>query len=116
MSTNREQVLRKLGLPKDTQLGLLDIASLTKTPYKALREVFDRGVGAWKTNPSSVRVQGSFKKDPNLKKYPRAKRLGPEQWAYARVYAFVNKTAKVFYGADRDIAVKYGLLKKSKQD
>jgi hypothetical protein len=28
----------------------------------------------------------------------------------ARVYAFVQKTKKVFYGADRHIAESYGLL------
>jgi hypothetical protein len=35
----------------------------------------------------------------------------PESWAFGRVFAFVQKTANVFYKADRDIAVKYGLLK-----
>ncbi len=38
-----------------------------------LEAVFRRGVGAYRTNPSSVR--------PNV--------TGPDQWAYARVNAFL---------------------------
>jgi len=38
-----------------------------------LKQVFDRGIGAYKTNPSSVR--------PNV--------TSKEQWAYARVHSFL---------------------------
>ena len=44
-----------------------------KTTYAELLEVFERGIGAYKSNPSSVR--------PNVK--------SPEQWAYARVNSFL---------------------------
>lgn len=43
------------------------------TSLVALREVFKRGIGAYRTNPSSVR--------PNVS--------GPDQWAMARVNAFL---------------------------
>ncbi len=48
-------------------------ASHKKTTLRTLTSVFKRGVGAYKTNPGSVR--------PNVK--------SPEQWAYARVNSFL---------------------------
>ena len=45
---------------------------------RMLIAVFKRGVGAYRTNPQSVR--------PNVK--------SPEQWAYSRVYASVDKNSK----------------------
>jgi hypothetical protein len=44
-----------------------------KATMRMLKAVFNRGVGAYKTNPGSVR--------PNVK--------SPEQWAYARVNSFL---------------------------
>ena len=44
-----------------------------RATYRMLRAVFLRGIGAYKTNPSSVR--------PSVQ--------SPEQWAYARVNAFL---------------------------
>ena len=49
-----------------------DVAS-KRTSVRTLAAVFRRGVGAYKTNPSSVR--------PSVK--------SPEQWAYARVNSFL---------------------------
>jgi len=92
--TNREEFLKKHKLPKDTQLSLQEISKLSKMPMTALRLVYNRGIGAYKTNPESVRPQVQSK----------------EQWAYGRLYAFVMKTRKVFYEADRDIAEMYDLL------
>jgi len=51
------------------------ISKLTGVPSSVLDEVFDRGVGAYKTNPKSVR--------PQVK--------SPEQWAMSRVYSFIEK-------------------------
>lgn len=45
-----------------------------KTSAKTLMAVFRRGVGAYKTNPESVR--------PNV--------TGPEQWGYGRVNGFLH--------------------------
>jgi len=84
---------KKHGLSKDEPLSLVEIAKLSKMPKKALQEVFNRGVGAYKTNPGSVR--------PQVK--------SPEQWAFGRVYSFVMKSKTVYYGADDYIRVKYGL-------
>jgi len=110
MPTNREQFLKFFDLPKDTSLSLEQIAMLSQMPTKALQEVYNRGVGAWKTNIASVRLKKDFSKNPNVTKYPRSARLTKEQWGLARVYAFVMGTKKVYEGSDRDVAVKFGLL------
>jgi hypothetical protein len=84
---------KKHGIPAAEGLSLMEIAKLSGMPRMALQEVFDRGIGAYKTNPSSVRPSVS----------------SPEQWAFGRVYSFVMKRKATFRGADRDIAVKYRL-------
>jgi hypothetical protein len=48
--------------------------SCKKTSSRTLMTVFRRGVGAYKTNPQSVR--------PNVS--------GPEQWGYGRVNGFLH--------------------------
>ncbi len=107
MKTNREAFLRKHNLPTDTTLSLHEVASYSGMPIAALRKVYQKGLGAYSTNPESVRLKGSFKKDPSA---PLSRKLSPQQWAYARVMAFVMKTKKVFYGADRHIAEEYRLV------
>jgi hypothetical protein len=74
-------------------LSLTQISKLSGMPRAALQEVFNRGVGAYKTNPESVRPQVT----------------SPEQWAFARVYSFVMKRKATFGGSDKDIAEKYKL-------
>ena len=105
--THRQSVLKALGLPKDTTLSLEELAEHTDLQIEALQEIYNRGIGAWKTNISSVRLK-DFSKNPNLSKYPRSARLGKEQWAMARVYSFVDK-GKTFHTADADIARKYNI-------
>ena len=74
-------------------------------PLKALREVYDRGIGAWKTNPASVRLESGKK---NYSTSRRGK-MGKEQWAMARVNAFIEKRPTVYFGADDYIRRKYHL-------
>lgn len=105
--TNRTAFLRKHGLPADYSPSMREIAKLADMPVGALRQVYQKGLGAYHTNPESVRVKGSFKKDASA---PLSAKLSPQQWAMARVYAFVQKTKKVFYGADRHIAESFSLL------
>lgn len=78
-------------------------------PYKALMEVYKRGQGAWGSNLASVRLRHDFSKNPDVNKYPRGSRLGREQWALARVNAFIEKRPTVYYGADDYIRRKYKL-------
>ena len=108
MPTNREEFLKLMGLPKESHLSLVEIAILADMPTEALQEVYNRGIGAWKTNIASVRLK-NFTKNADTRKYPRAARLTKEQWAMARVYAFVMGTKRVYDGADKDIAERYGV-------
>ena len=101
--THRLNFLRKWGLPEDTSLSLEDISTLTNIPIEALQMVFNRGVGAWKTNIESVRLKKDYSKNPDTTKYPRSSRLGKENWAFARVFSFIDK-GKTYHTADKDIA------------
>ena len=55
-----------------------------------LKAVFRRGVGAYNTNPSSVR--------PTV--------TSSDQWALARVNSFVTKSPGTWGKADKDLAAK----------
>lgn len=104
--TYRKQFLKKYSLPEKTSLSINDISALTGIPDEALQLVYNRGIGAWKSNPQSVRTQDTFEKDPSK---PRKSKLGKEQWAMARVYAFVAKAPQVYKEADNDIREKFNL-------
>ena len=75
MSTFKQKFNKKFNQDKDESNSKAKMTKLTGIPIKVLDEIFDRGVGAFKTNPSSVRK--SVK--------------SPEQWAFARIYAFIMK-------------------------
>lgn len=91
---NSRAFKKKHGIPVEEGLSLTQIAKLAGMPRSALQEVYDRGIGAYKTNPESVRPQVS----------------SAEQWAFARVYSFVMKRKSTFGGSDKDIAVRYKIL------
>jgi len=108
MATNRLQFFKKHGIPASESLSIEQTARLAKMPVAALREVYDRGLGAYSSNPQSVRLV-DFSKNPNMKAFPKSKRLSAPMWAMARVYAFVNKSKGTYYGADADITKKYSI-------
>jgi len=87
--TNKNKFNIKYKQPKDQPNSKKDISKLTGIPIKILDEVYDRGLMAFKNNPKSVR--------PSVK--------SPQQWAMARVYAFVVK-GKTWQTADKDLADK----------
>lgn len=105
MPTYRDKFIKFYNLDRNEPYDLNDIARITGIPKKILQEVYNRGVGAWKTNIASVRLKKDFSKNTNLAKYPRSSRLSKEQWAYARVYSFVmyGTTAQT---ADADLVAK----------
>lgn len=107
MSTNREKFLKRHGLPLTTSLSLPMIAKLSKMPLAALKEVEEKGRGAYSSNPQSVRMKGTFEKNVDA---PLSQKLSIDQWALARVYAFVMKTPSTFGSVDKHIAVKYNLV------
>ena len=101
--TNREEYLKRHNLPKDTSLSKREIARISKIPIKILDDVYDRGIGAYKSNPQSVRTKEG-KKDP---KAPLSRKMSKEQWAMARVYSFVNKIeGRRKLNHDTDLAAK----------
>ena len=72
---------KKYGYPKNESHSLKEISKDTGVSMKGLRQIYNKGIGAYKTNPSSVR--------PNV--------TSKEQWAMARVYSSVmgGKASKV---------------------
>lgn len=83
----------KHGVSPSEGLSLEEISKLSGMPRAALQEVYNKGVGAYKTNPSSVR--------PSVN--------SPEQWAMGRVYSFAMKRKTTFGGADKHITEKYNI-------
>lgn len=87
MSTNKQEFNKRHDQPLNKSNSKADISKLSGISMKILDEVYDRGLAAYRTNPESVRTK-TGKKDP---KAPMSKKMTADQWAYARVYSFVNK-------------------------
>ena len=94
--TYKQKFNKKYKQPLNKSNSIKDIARLTGYEYKGLKTIYNKGAGAWESNLSSVRLKGSFKKNPNTKKFPRGARLGKEQWAMARLYAGINPRSKAY--------------------
>jgi hypothetical protein len=79
--TYKQKFNKKYGFEPSQPHSLVDISRITGYKKTGLETIFDKGVGAFKTNPQSVR------------KGIRS----PEQWAQARVYSAVmgGKAARV---------------------
>lgn len=87
MSTNRLRYFKKMGL-EERPYSLKELSSISRTPLSILQQVYNRGIGAYKTNPLSVRLKTPpFQKNV---KAPMSAKLSKEQWAMARVYSFLN--------------------------
>ena len=78
--TYKQQFNNKYRQKQNQPNSLEDISRLTGYKLNGLKTIFNKGIGAFKTNPQSVR--------PNVK--------SPEQWAYSRVYAAVNPKSKAY--------------------
>lgn len=96
-----ESLAEFISKKKGQKLGLWKIAMFTDLPYYALKEVYDKGVGAYATSGSRVGMTA-------------------DQWGYGRVYSFLNAylypdasiKKKRYYTSkvDRDIAERIGLF------
>ena len=66
--------------------GLVKKADKSGIPYSILKQVYNRGMAAWRTGhrPGTT----------------------PQQWAFARVNSFVTKSKGTWGGADKDLAAK----------
>jgi len=90
VTTHKQKVLSKYGLP-DTGHSLTELSKVSGVSRSTLQEVYNRGIGAYNTNPISVRTLGSFKKNVAV---PMSQKLSKEQWAFARVYSFLDGNPK----------------------
>lgn len=88
--THRENVLRQWKL-EDKPYNLKQLSDITSIPISILQEVYNRGIGAYSTSPTSVRLKGSFVKNVDA---PMSKKLSKENWAMARVYSFIDGNEK----------------------
>jgi len=105
--TNKEKYNAKYKFPKGSSHSKSDISKTTGIPKRILDEVYDRAVGARKSNPESVRSASSGKKVGG--KSLRGK-MSAEQWGYGRIYSFVMK-GPTWKTADNDLAEKVRKLK-----
>jgi hypothetical protein len=76
---------------EDRGYNLNELSKISNVPRNILQEVYNRGIGAYNTNPSSVRMKGSYKKGIDA---PMRMKLSKEQWAMARVYSFLDGNPK----------------------
>lgn len=81
VKTYKDKFNEKYNFPKGTSHSLKEISKLTGFKLNGLKIIFDKGIGAYKTNPTSIRPQV----------------VSAEQWAYARIYSAVmgGKAAKI---------------------
>jgi hypothetical protein len=86
MKTHRERVIERLGL-ENKKHSLLTLSKASGIPKAILLECYRRGIGAYKTNGTSVRMLGSFKKGGTA---PMSQRLPKEMWAMARCYSLID--------------------------
>jgi hypothetical protein len=79
--TYKNKFNKKYGFPADAPHSIAEISRLTGYKKSGLEIIFKKGIGAFKTNPASVR--------PSVK--------SPEAWAYARIYSSVmgGRAAKI---------------------
>ena len=89
--TYKQKLNSKFGFDKNKTLTNIELEKLTGIPINILEEVKKRGIGAYETQLSSVRLKNNFVKDGDLRK-GKNKRLSPEQWGEARKIAFVYKS------------------------
>ncbi len=95
--TNKQKFNKKYKQKLNEPNSKKDISRLSGVSMSILDDVYYRGLGAFKTNPSSVRKSVT----------------SPQQWAMARVYSFSvgGKTQKT---ADADLWKKHLKAKKKK--
>ena len=84
--THKENVLKGLRL-KDKGYSLSALSRYSGISHKILQEVYNRGIGAYKTNGLSVRMKGTFQKGVAA---PMSMKLSAPQWAMSRAYSFID--------------------------
>ena len=88
-TTFKEKFNKKHKQPLNKSNSLKEISDLSGYTMKGIKGIFNKGIGAYKTNPQSVR--------PHIK--------SAEAWAYSRVYASISKGSKAAK-IDKDLLIK----------
>ncbi len=97
--TNKMKFNKRYGQPLSKPNSKKDISKKTGISMSILDKVYDRGLGAHKSNPSSVRNVKGVKGGGGPK-------MSANQWAMARVYSFaVGGTTR--RTADKDLWAKH---------
>ena len=78
--TYKSQFNKKHKQPLSQSNSLEDISKLSGYKLKGIKTIFDKGKGAFKSNPQSVR--------PHI--------TSAEAWGYSRVYASINPKSKAY--------------------
>ena len=78
VQTYKQKFNKKYGFKLSEPHSLREIAKITGYGYKGIKTIFEKGEGAYKSNPQSVRKNVT----------------SPQQWGYSRVYASVNPSSK----------------------
>jgi len=76
--TYKKRFNKKYGFKPDEPHSIKEISDITGYKLSGLKTIFQKGKGAYKSNPQSVR--------PNIK--------SPEQWGFSRIYASVSPGSK----------------------
>lgn len=105
MPTHRDMFYKKHGLDKSKSYSISELATISGVPKRILEEVYKRGLGAYSTNLPSVRLKGTFEKNPDVTQFGKEARLSAPQWGFSRIFSFLNK-GKTYYTADADLAKK----------
>jgi hypothetical protein len=71
--TFKQKYNKKYGFPKDTSHSITEISKKTGVSRKGLEKIYEKGMGAYYSNPTSVRVSVQ----------------SPQQWSMARIYSSV---------------------------
>jgi len=103
MPTNKQRYNKKYGFKTNEGHTKSDISKQTGIPMSILNAVYDRGVGARKSNPQSVR---SVKTGKKVGGKSLSGKMTAQQWAMGRIYSFVMKQAGTWGKADKDLADK----------
>jgi len=103
MPTNKQKFNAKYKFPRDAPHSKAEISRLTGIPRSILDDVFDRAVGARRSNPQSVRSATTGKKvgGRSLKG-----KMSANAWGMGRIYSFITKQKGTWGGADKDLAEK----------
>ena len=88
VKTYKQKFNEKYGFDKNKSHSIKNISELTGFKLSGLKKIFEKGKGAYFSNPESVR--------PQVK--------SPQQWGYARIYSAVmgGKSSKI----DKDLLKK----------